>query len=76
MASHTFDPKTSKSRIFFRYGGRQFNRIVLANNSREAERLCALVEVTIQDLERGKLVMPPTPTRSPSCSPPATTRES
>ena len=59
MASHSFDPKTAKARIHFRYGRRQFNRMISAKTDREAERACALIEETIQDLERGKLMMPP-----------------
>ena len=58
MASRDFDPKTGKARLFFRYGGRQFNRTISAKTDREAERACALIEETIQDLERGKLVIP------------------
>ena len=59
MASRKFDPKTGKARIFFRYAGRQFNRTMTVRNDREAERACALIEETIQDLERGKLALPP-----------------
>ena len=28
MASREFDPKTGKARLFFRYGGKQFNRTI------------------------------------------------
>ncbi|MEO6811935.1 MAG: hypothetical protein ABI353_22730, partial [Isosphaeraceae bacterium] len=58
MASHHFDPAKDKARIFFRYGGRQFNKTVRVDSDRAAFRLCALIEETIQDLERGKLTMP------------------
>jgi hypothetical protein len=37
---------------------RQFNRTISVKSDREAERACALIEETIQDLERGKLAMP------------------
>ena len=58
MASFDFSPKTGKARIFFRYAGRQFNRTMSARNDREAERASALIEETIQDIERGKLALP------------------
>jgi integrase len=57
MASHDFDVKTQRARLFFRYGGRQFNRTIKVQDHREASRACALIEETIQDLERGKLTM-------------------
>ena len=59
MASCDFNPKTGKARLFFRFGGQQFNKTMPFGSDREARRVCALVEETIQDLERGKLVMPP-----------------
>jgi integrase len=59
MASRKFNPKTGKARLFFRYGGRQLNRTISVESDREAERVCALIEETIQDLERGKLTLPP-----------------
>lgn len=59
MASRDYNPKAGKARIYFRYAGRQFNRTISVRSDREAERACALIEETIQDLERGKLVMPP-----------------
>ena len=59
MASRKFNPTNGKALIYFRYGGRQFNRTISAKSDREAERACALIEETIQDLERGKLSMPP-----------------
>jgi hypothetical protein len=59
MASLKFDLKAKRARVFFRFGGRQFNKTLAMGTAREAERLCALIEETIQDLERGKLTMPP-----------------
>jgi site-specific recombinase XerD len=59
MASRDFNPKTGKARIFFRYRGKQFNRTIRVRDDNEARRACALIEETIQDLERGKLTMPP-----------------
>jgi integrase len=59
MASRDFNPKTGKARLFFRYAGKQYNKTIRVRDDNEARRACALVEETIQDLERGKLVMPP-----------------
>ena len=59
MASRDFNSKTGKARLFFRYEGRQYNKVIQVRNDDEARRACALIEETIQDLERGKLVMPP-----------------
>lgn len=58
MASREFNPRTGKARLFFRYGGRQYNKTMPFGSDREALRACALIEETIQDIERGKLVMP------------------
>ena len=35
MASSTYDTKTGKARVFFRFGGRQCNRTVKARSARE-----------------------------------------
>jgi hypothetical protein len=58
MASYDFNPRTGKARVFFRLGGRQFNKMVLAESDRAAARICALIEETLEDVERGKLTMP------------------
>jgi integrase len=59
MASMDDDPATRRGRIFFRYGGRQYNQTIVFDSRTAAERQLALVEETIIDLERGKIVMPP-----------------
>jgi hypothetical protein len=59
MASCEFNAKTGKARLFFRYAGRQYNRTIDVKSHREAERACAVIEETIQDIERGKLIMAP-----------------
>jgi hypothetical protein len=59
MASYEFDPKKGKARFFFRFGGKQFNKTRKVESDRAADRLRALIEETIGDLERGKLSMPP-----------------
>lgn len=59
MASQKYDPKTGKTRLFFRYGGKQYNKTLKVDSTRAGERLCSLVEETIQDLDRGRLTMPP-----------------
>jgi integrase len=58
MASYDFNPRTGKARVFFRLGGRQLNKMVLAESDRAAARICALIEETLEDVERGKLTMP------------------
>lgn len=58
MASCKYDSDRGTARIFFRYGGRQHNKVEKVESERHAERLLALVEETILDLERGKLAMP------------------
>ena len=59
MASHQFDSKTGKARVFFRYGGRQWNRVLKAKSARAAGALCETIDQTIADLERGRLSLPP-----------------
>ncbi len=58
MASRDFNPKAGKARIFFRFAGTQYNKTIRVSTDNEARRACALIEETIQDLERGKLTMP------------------
>src|SRR5690348_5694466 len=53
-----YDPKTGKARVFFRYGGRQCNRMVKVNSRRAADALCETIEQTIADLERGRITLP------------------
>jgi integrase len=57
MASREFNSKTGKARLFFRFGGKQFNKTIAVQSDKDALRACALIEETIQDLERGKLTM-------------------
>jgi integrase len=59
MASAIHDQKAGKARVFFRYGGRQFNRVVKVKSQRAAEALCETIEQTIADLDRGRLTLPP-----------------
>lgn len=59
MASYVFDPKKGRVRVFFRYGGKQFNKTLKAESDRAAGRICAVIEETIQDVVRGNLTMPP-----------------
>ena len=58
MASQDYDPKKKTARFFFRYRRKQYNRVEKVENRQHAERLLAIVEETILDLERGKLVLP------------------
>src|SRR5258708_7908680 len=59
MASHRFDATAKRVRVFFRYGQRQYNRTLKVSTALEADRLCAVIEETLQGLGRGKLTMPP-----------------
>jgi hypothetical protein len=59
MSSQNYDPKTGKARIFFRFGGRQFNRTIKVKSKRGGLALCETVDQTISDLERGRLTLPP-----------------
>jgi hypothetical protein len=59
MASFQYNAKARTARIHFRYGGKQLNRVEPVESERHAQRIVALVEETIIDLERGKKVMPP-----------------
>ena len=58
MASFDLDPKSGNYHIRFRYGGNPFKRALPLADSREAERVCGVVEETIKDLKRGRLEMP------------------
>ena len=59
MASYQYDPKKGTARIHFRHEGRQLNRVEKVESERHAQRLVALVEETLIDLQRGKLAIPP-----------------
>ena len=59
MASCKFKAKTGRARFFFGFDGQQFNRTITVASVRDAERACALIEETIQDLKRGKRSLPP-----------------
>ncbi len=58
MASFSFDSKTKKARVHFRFGQSQYNKTLAVRSERHAERLVALIEETLQDVERGKLTVP------------------
>jgi integrase len=58
MASYEFRAKTHKARFFFRHAGKQYNKTLTMESERSAERQNALIEETVQDLERGKLTIP------------------
>jgi len=59
MASYQYNAAKGTARIHFRYGGKQLNRVEKVENEREAQRLVAVAEDTILDLERGKRIIPP-----------------
>jgi integrase len=59
MASYQYDATKGVARVHFRHEGRQLNRVEKVDSERHAQRLVALVEETLIDLERGKLILPP-----------------
>lgn len=59
MPSFRYTPRSQKARFFFRHAGRQYNKTLKVETERHAERLLALIEETVLDLERGKLSLPP-----------------
>ncbi len=58
MASYDLDPKSGRFHIRFRYAGKPFKRSLKLDGEREAGRVCGVVEETLKDLQRGRLVMP------------------
>ena len=58
MASYDYRAKTHKARFFFRHAGKQYNKTLTMESERSAERQSAVIEETLQDLERGKLAIP------------------
>ena len=59
MPSSTYDAKTGKAGVFFRFGGRQYNKTVNLKSARAATALCETIDQTLADLERGRLTLPP-----------------
>lgn len=59
MASYQYNAAKKTARIHFRHEGRQLTKIEKVDSERQAQRIVALVEETLLDLERGKLVVPP-----------------
>lgn len=59
MASYQYNATKRLARIHFRYAGQQLNRVEKVDSERHAQRMVALVEETLNDLKRGKLVLPP-----------------
>src|SRR5579885_2829414 len=45
--------------VLFRFGEKQYSRHLPTENPKEAEATRKLVEVTLHDLQTGRLVMPP-----------------
>lgn len=58
MAGLTKDDKSGMYRIHFRYGGKQFQKSLKTTDEREAEARKGAIEVTLLDLERGRLMIP------------------
>ncbi len=58
MASYQYDSKKRSARLHFRYQGKQLTKVESAESERHAQRMVALIEETLIDLDRGKLVIP------------------
>ena len=58
MASFDLDQKSGHYHIRFRFAGQPFKRSLQLDGDREASRVCGVVEETMKDLKRGRLVMP------------------
>src|SRR4051812_50001553 len=60
--SYQYDPEAGGAPPRFRFppsrAGRQYSHTIRVGSGREAERADAAIEETIQDLTRGKLVLP------------------
>jgi integrase len=59
MAGVTRDAQSGMYRIHFRYAGKQFHKSLKTQDEREAEALKGAIELTLLDLERGRLTVPP-----------------
>jgi hypothetical protein len=59
MAGLTRNLESGIYRIHFRYGGKQQHRSLKTTDEREAEARKGAIEITLLDLERGRLVIPP-----------------
>lgn len=59
MAGLSQDPKSQVYRVFFRYGGKAFNKSLKTTDADEADRRRGRIEDVLLDLERGKLELPP-----------------
>ena len=58
MASFDLDRRSGNYHIRFRYAGKPFKRALRLDGDREADRVCGVVEETLKDLKRGRLMMP------------------
>jgi integrase len=59
MASLSRDPTSGNYRIHFRFGGRQYQKSLKTDSEKDANALKGRVELTLLDLERGRLTLPP-----------------
>jgi hypothetical protein len=53
------DPKSGYWHLFLRYDGKQYHKSLKTKEQGEAEGLKGHVELTLLDLERGRLALPP-----------------
>ncbi len=59
MASFDYDAASGNYHIRFRFGGKPFKRALHLEDEKEAALVCGVVEETIKDVKRGRLVLPP-----------------
>jgi len=59
MASLTRHPRSNYWSIKFRFGGKQFCKSLHTEKEKEAQRLRGIIERTLDEMERGRLVRPP-----------------
>ncbi|WP_165248939.1 tyrosine-type recombinase/integrase [Paludisphaera soli] len=59
MASYTYDRDRKRARIFFRLGSRQYNKVERAADERSAQRMAAVAEDAVVQIEAGRLTVPP-----------------
>jgi hypothetical protein len=59
MASLSQDAVSKTYRIHFRYGGKQFQKSLKTSHRRDAEARRGCISQTLEDIERGRLIVPP-----------------
>jgi hypothetical protein len=63
--------KSGNYHVHFRFGGRQHHKSLKTSDLKTAEGMKGRLDLTLRDLELGRLVLPPAPTSGSSSSPTA-----